>query len=63
MVLYIYLTNIILPFGNLTNRDIDFNFETTSNLQLHPPKNLQSLFNDFNDTSSNNDESMILILF
>ena len=57
-------TNIILPFGNLTNeqffcitRDIDFNFETTSNLQLHPPKNLQSLFNDFNDTLSNNDES------
>ena len=57
-------TTIILPYGNLTNeqffcvtRDIDFNFETTSNLQLHPPKNLQSLFNDFNETSSNNDES------
>ena len=57
-------TTVILPYGNLTNeqffcitRDIDFNFETTSNLQLHPPKNLQSLFNDFNDTTSNNDES------
>ena len=55
---------IILPYGNLTNelffcinRDIDFNFETTSNLQLHSPKNLQALFNDFNDTSLNNDES------
>ena len=62
---FISCTNIILPLGNLTNeqffcitRDIDFNFETTSNLQLHPPKNLQSLFNDFNDTSSNNDESI-----
>ena len=58
MVLY------FLYYYNLTNeqffcitRDIDFNFETTSNLQLHPPKNLQSLFNDFNDTTSNNDES------
>ena len=55
---------IILPYGNLTNeqffcitKDIDFNFETTSNLQLHHPKNLQSLFNGFSDTSSNKDES------
>ena len=53
-------TTIILPYGNLTNElffCITRDFETTYNLQLHPPKNLQSLFNEFNDTSSNNDES------
>ena len=51
----------ILPYGTLTNeqffcisKNIDFNFEISSDLQLNPPKNLQSLFNEFNEASSNN---------
>ena len=53
----------MFPYGPLTNeqffcttKDIDFSFEISSDIQLNPPKNLKSLFNDFNNASSNNDD-------
>ena len=53
----------IFPFGNLTDqqffihaKNININFETPSVLNISPPKHLQSIFNEFNNTSNNNND-------